>query len=108
MALFRVSLGLDLYAYVTLTSDNSEQIVDRVRLFVDRLQNVHEKLPLRTVPLEIQVFSPVQSRLRQGQKQALWNQRLAVEAWNRELSERFTWEERNAPITSISLSTRTR
>lgn len=101
-----IDLGLDLYAYVTLTSDNSEQIVERVRLFVDRLQNVHEKLPLRTVPLEIQVFSPVQSRLRQGQKLALWNQRLAVEAWNWELSERFTWEERNAPITSISLSPR--
>ena len=103
-----IDLGIDLYAYVTLTSDSAARMSDRVRLFVDRLQDIHDKLPLRTVPLEIQVFSPVQSRLRQAQEQALCNQRLAVEAWNRELSERFTWKERNAPITSVSLSTQTR
>ena len=49
--LFRrfVDIGIDLYAYVTLTSPTSDRIVDRVRRFVDRLQTVHQNLPLRTV-----------------------------------------------------------
>ena len=84
--LFRrfVDIGIDLYAYVTLTSPTSDRIVDRIRRFVDRLQTVHENLPLRTVPLEIQVFAPVHSRVKQEQRKALKVQQMAVEAWCRE------------------------
>ena len=99
-----LDLGIDLYAYVTLTSGDPERISAHVRSFVDRLQSLHNNLPLRTVPLEIKVFSPVQSRLRQTHQQALRNQQLAVEAWSRELTERFTLEERNTPVARVSLA----
>ncbi len=96
-------LGLDLYAYVTLTSPTSAQITDRIRRFVDALQMVHENLPLRTVPLEIQMFAPVHSRVKQEQREALQTQHAAVEVWSRELEDRFRAAERTLPITEVSL-----
>ena len=97
-------IGLDLYAYVTLTSPTSAQITDRIRRFVDALQMVHENLPLRTVPLEIQMFAPVHSRVKQEHREALQTQHAAVEVWSRELEDRFRAAERILPITEVSLA----
>ncbi len=58
-----VKSGMDVYVYVTLTTPNPADIADKMKRFVDRLQEIDENLPLRTVPLEIQEFSPVRSRL---------------------------------------------
>ena len=104
--LFRrfVDIGIDLYAYVTLTSPTSDRIADRIGRFVDRLQTVHENLPLRTVPLEIQVFAPVHSRVKQEQREALKVQQMAVEAWCKELEDRYTLDERTSPITAVLLT----
>ena len=71
---------------------------------MDRLQTVHENLPLRTVPLEIQVFAPVHSRVKQEQREALKVQQMAVEAWCRELEDRYTLDERTSPITAVLLT----
>lgn len=100
-----LKLGIDVYAYVTLTSPTAEHISDRVVQFVDRLQQLHTNLPLRTIPLEVQVFTPVQPRLNEVNKRALHNQEVAVEVWNRQIEERFSTSERNKTITEISLST---
>ena len=104
--LFRrfVDIGVDLYAYVTLTSPTYGGIADRIRRFVDRLQTVHENLPLRTVPLEIQVFAPVQSRVKDEQREALRVQQMAMEAWCRELEGRYTLKERTSQITEVPLT----
>ena len=104
--LFRrfVDIGLDQYAYVTLTSPTSNQIQTRVRRFVDRLQMVHENLPLRTVPLEIQVFTPMHGRVNHEHRAALRNQQLAVEAWCNEIQARYTVDQRNSPTTEVSLT----
>ena len=104
--LFRrlMDIGIDLYAYVTLTSPTSDLIGDRIRRFVDRLQAVHENLPLRTIPLEIQAFAPAQSRIKQEHREALKIQRMAVEAWCMELEERYTLDERISPITAVPLT----
>ena len=104
--LFRrfVDLGIDVYAYVTLTSPTAERIVDRMRSFVDKLQTVHENLPLRTVPLEIQMFGPVLPRAGDEQREALKNQEIAIEAWSREIEDRYSLDERALPITHISLA----
>ena len=50
--LFRrfVDLGIDVYAYATLTSPTSDKIADRMRSFVDRLQTVHENPPIEDRP----------------------------------------------------------
>ena len=99
-----IEVGMDVYAYVTLTSPYSDNIDQRMHTFVDRLQAVHENLPLRTVPLEIQLFSPVHSRTTEEHQRALTIQELAIEAWNREIEDRFSSEKRSLPITEVSLS----
>ncbi len=99
-----IASGLDAYAYVTLTAPSSVGISDSVRTFVDRLQRVSENLPLRTVPLEIHVFTPVESRLNDSRRAALDVQRAAVDTWTRELETRFSSEMRQLPIWAVPLA----
>ena len=75
--------------------------------FVDRLQAIDENLPLRTVPLEIQTFTPVLSRLDGVRVATFDNQRRAVEAWQRELDRRFPASMRDLPVTQIPIGGRT-
>ena len=103
-----LELGIDVYAYVTLTSPTAEHISDRVVKFMDKLQLLHPNLPLRTVPLEVEVFTTVSRRLNGANERALNNQEAAVEVWNRQIEERFSIDERSKTITEISLSTRFR
>jgi uncharacterized Fe-S cluster-containing radical SAM superfamily protein len=98
-----VASGVDVYAYVTLTTPSGDGIAGRIARFVDRLQRVSPLLPLRVVPLEVQVFTPVGSRLSPVRREALVHQRLAVESWNRELEDRFPAAVRGLPITDITL-----
>ena len=104
--LFRrfVDLGLDVYAYVTLTSPTADRLVDRMSAFVDQLQRIHENLPLRTVPLEIQVFTPVHARITDEHRKAVEIQQEAVVAWNREIEDRYSSDERALPVTEVSLT----
>jgi uncharacterized Fe-S cluster-containing radical SAM superfamily protein len=94
---------LDLYCYVTLTSPDASDVAAKVASFVDRLQEVDANLPLRTVPLEISVFTPVASRLTDAHRLALAIQNEAVAAWNDELERRFAPEQRDATITDVPL-----
>jgi uncharacterized Fe-S cluster-containing radical SAM superfamily protein len=96
--------GMNLFAYATITTPSREGINDGICRFVDRLQEVHPNLPLRTVPLEIQLFTPVIHRLNDAKKEALKNQWLAVEAWNKELENRYSVAERNLSITDVKLT----
>ena len=96
-----IEVGIDLYCYVTLTSDVQKGVADGIKRFVDRLQEIDENVPLRTVPLEIRLFTPVVSRLNKIYKQALKNQWLAVEAWQKELETRFTSAHRSLNITEV-------
>ena len=98
-----LELGIDVYAYVTLTSPTGARMSDRIGRFVDKLQSLHPNLPLRTIPLEIHVFTPVRRRLEVDANRSLEIQHSAVEAWNKELKERFTQEERSSAITEVAL-----
>lgn len=98
-----VSSGMDLYAYVTLTTPESDTIANELPRFVDRLQQIHENLPLRTVPLEIQEFTPTLKRLDESRRTALQNQWRAIEMWQRELEGRFSSFLRELPITSVPM-----
>lgn len=99
-----LATGIDMYAYVTLTSPNSTSIGDKVRRFVDRLQSIHPNLPLRTIPLEIQVFSPVVPRLNSSHAPAMVNQRVAIEVWKEELAARFPTKLLELSIVNVSLA----
>jgi uncharacterized Fe-S cluster-containing radical SAM superfamily protein len=98
-----LATGMDLFAYVTITTPSRASISDGVRRFVDRLQAIHPNLPLRTIPLEIQVFTPVERRLNAAKTEALTNQWFAVEIWIKELENRYSMAERNQNIANVEL-----
>ena len=98
-----VGLGLDVYAYVTLTTPSGHGVADNVARFVDQLQGVAPLLPLRVVPLEVQVFTPVLARLSPVRREALVHQQRAVEAWTYELDRRFPAALRDLPIVDVAL-----
>lgn len=86
--------GLDVYAYVTLTTPVAAGIRDGVARFFDRLQRIDARLPLRTIPLRIETFTPVRQRMNDVHQNAIDNQERAVEAWQAEREARFTAAER--------------
>jgi hypothetical protein len=67
------------------------------------LQDIDENLPLRTVPLEIQHFSPVADRLMPVHDGAFRNQWRAVEIWQRELENRYSADVRSIPIDRVPM-----
>jgi uncharacterized Fe-S cluster-containing radical SAM superfamily protein len=98
-----LDLDVDLYAYATFTTPQATGIADAMARFVESLQQLDENLPLRTVPLQILPFTPVQGRLTAPMEQALVNQHAAIEAWQTELQRRFPAEARDWPITHVPL-----
>lgn len=94
---------LDIYGYVTLTSPDSQHVAVRMSDFLDRLQEVDRNLPLRTIPLEVTVFTPVESRLAPEHSIALEVQQEAVAAWTEELSKRFDPDERALSVCDVPL-----
>ena len=101
-----IASGVDVYAYVTFTTPTLHEIHDRVSRFVDLLQGVNVHLPLRTVPLEVRVFTPVEARLNERHHEALQNQSVVLDAWRQELDERFSSELRAQSIADVPLVTR--
>ena len=84
-----VDTSIDLYAYVTFTTPIEDHIEAKMRDFVDRLQAIDERLPLRTVPLQIQTFTPTAGRMTAEHERALIVQEELVAAWSAEMHSRF-------------------
>jgi uncharacterized Fe-S cluster-containing radical SAM superfamily protein len=95
------AVGFDIYAYATFTAPRKDSIADAMPRFVDCLQSIHPNAPLRTVPLEIQLFTPVVGRMNATTREALKNQYYAVEAWQNELGKRFSSSLRALSIASV-------
>jgi uncharacterized Fe-S cluster-containing radical SAM superfamily protein len=100
-----VALGLDVYGYVTLTSPYDDGVAQGVADLLDRLQTIEPNFPLRTIPLRIQVFTPVEQRLaRDGAREkSLAVQEEAIAAWSDELLRRFSPELRARQICDVPL-----
>jgi hypothetical protein len=98
-----VQLGIDVYAYTTLTGPDPGAVAVAVPRFIDRLQQVHPLLPLRLVPLHVKTYGVVVPRLQDVHRLALTVQQEAIAAWNAEVAHRFTAAERAIPMTSVSL-----
>lgn len=98
-----LSAGLNLYAYVTFTSMPRLGLSAAMKSFVDRLQRIHLNLPLRTVPLKIEVFTPTLGRVGPSQELALAFQHDVHEAWLEEIDRRFSSAERRVPICDVSM-----
>lgn len=100
-----LDLGLDTYGYVTLTSWTDVHLASRMSIFFDRLQGLDPHLPLRIVPLKIQQFGPVKSRMTEDRVRSFAIQEQAIEAWNYEINKRFDGELRGKQISSVPLQT---
>lgn len=98
-----VQSGIDVYGYVTLTTPSLANVGDDIARFMDRLQQIHRLLPLRVIPLEIAIFSPVVGRMNPEKNTALQNQQVAIEYWVNELHQRFTEPERSRAIHEIDI-----
>lgn len=98
-----LALGVDCYGYVTLTGPDPAAVENGMPRFMDRLQRIHELLPLRTIPLEIALWGPVHSRMNAARKHALEVQEKAIQAWNNELERRFSAELRTMPVHLLSM-----
>ncbi len=98
-----LDVGMDIYAYATFTTPRAVGIDDAMTCFVDRLQQLDEYLPLRTVPLQIQEFTPVARRLTDVMHRAMEHQKRAIDAWNRELESRFSGAVRAWNIADVPL-----
>jgi uncharacterized Fe-S cluster-containing radical SAM superfamily protein len=94
---------LDLYAYATFTDPDGRNLEVAMRAFVDRLQEIDEALPLRTVPLLISAFEPTRGRMTEEHTRALAVQNDAVAAWRDELDARFALEDRIRRICDVEL-----
>ncbi|MBK7534007.1 MAG: hypothetical protein IPI49_01285 [Myxococcales bacterium] len=108
-----LALGIDLYAYTTFTATRSDNIGDSMARFVDRLQSLEPNLPLRTVPLEVYVAGVVKERAEKQSflpqaNESLLHQRLAIDAWCRELEHRFSSDERAQSIADVPLAAASR
>jgi uncharacterized Fe-S cluster-containing radical SAM superfamily protein len=93
--------GIDLYSYVTLPASTTTNFKVAIAKFLDRIQAVDENYPLRIVPLRIQEFTPVVSRIKSLQLDLLQGQQIAIEFWKEEMSKRFTLEQLNQNIANI-------
>jgi uncharacterized Fe-S cluster-containing radical SAM superfamily protein len=103
-----VGLGLDVYGYVTLTSPHQDGIADGISDLMDRLQSIDDNLPLRFIPLKIQIFTPVEQRLARDifRERSLQVQEDAISAWNAQIARRFDVTRRSLPICSVPLNGR--
>ncbi len=99
-----VGTGMDVYCYATFTTPTLPASPDdAMRRLADELQGISEFLPLRLIPLEVQVFGPVRPRLRSPHPDALRFQQRMMTAWQNVLTERFTLAQLVTPITEIPL-----
>ena len=96
-------LGLDLYGYVTFTTNNIADIEEKISKFLNRLRGIHPLLPLRIVPLKISVFTPMKDRLNLAYTNAVKNQENVYKEWRNQLEHMYDSNLLNSNICDIKL-----
>ena len=77
-----LELGIDLYAYATLTGPVLDGVEENVWRFHERLRSLSPDLPSRTVPLRIEQFGPMVARnARRDLAVPLAAQEVAIRTW---------------------------
>jgi uncharacterized Fe-S cluster-containing radical SAM superfamily protein len=95
--------GIDMYAYVTFTAIPHNNVAAKMKRFVDKLQDIHPNLPLRTIPLKVEAFTPTQRRLKKQQEKSLSFQYEVHKIWVEELHTRFLLQDINEPIYKVKI-----
>jgi uncharacterized Fe-S cluster-containing radical SAM superfamily protein len=98
-----VAEGFDQYGYIVLTTLELDLLEERIADLFDLLQDgIHPDFPLRTLPLEIRRYKANEA-LFSKYEQAVNNQYVVLEAWKKELQERFRPWQLKRPVTEITL-----
>jgi organic radical activating enzyme len=82
--------GIDLYSYITLPAPSTTDFAAAIVKFMDQIQSIDETYLLRIVPLKIQEFTPVVSRMHDLETDLLVGQSKAIQVWQEQLSKRFS------------------
>lgn len=101
-----LNLGFDLYCYLILVSPTITDYKSVIPKFLDRIQKIHELLPLRIVPLRVFKFTPLEIRMDSTHADMLKGQLKAIDFWKVEIQKRFNTKLLNLPITELSLNNR--
>ncbi|MGB7290954.1 MAG: radical SAM protein [Thermodesulfobacteriota bacterium] len=97
-----LNLGINLYCYLTMPAPTNTDFDTAIKKLLDRLQDIDENLPLRIVPLRIFEFTPTKGRMSDFHRDLLKGQFLALNAWLKDLNQRFSIDSLNKPVTEIS------
>jgi hypothetical protein len=91
--------------HATFTGESRSTVKVSICDVCDRLQAIHPKLPLRTMPLRIR-HSPAmeERRLRKSFVSATDIQNEAFKCWQQELEHRFTWTDLQIPVGDVELT----
>lgn len=95
--------GIDLYGYISLTTTTIDNLKEKMTYFFDKLQDIDYYFPLRIIPLEIKVFSPVTSRMNDNNQKSIYNQTPVIKEWNEQLHKRYNEKELSITITEIPM-----
>lgn len=96
-----MNLGIDLYSYITLPALPQTNFTNSIQKLMDRIQSVDENYLLRTVPLEIKVFTPSVTRMKDLHSQLLEGQAIAIEVWQDEMRKRYSNDLLDRDITDV-------
>lgn len=99
-----LDFGFDLYCYLTLVSPTKTDFKSTIPSFLDRIQKIHELLPLRVVPLRVFRFTPLEKRMDESNRDMYDGQLKAIDIWTSEIQKRFTTSLINTPITEITIN----
>ena len=81
-------LGLNLYGYITLTSEGLDGAADGIRRLMDRIQAGSGDFLGRLLPLRVTKYGPMVSRLDPSRSASLRHQDQVLEFWLEELGRR--------------------
>lgn len=98
-----IELGFDVYSYIIFTCNNLENVSKKLDILIKKLQDISYNLPLRIIPIKIEEFSAVSSRLNVERKHSLDNQYTVLRMWNEKIKKYYSKEELNKNIASIKL-----
>ncbi|HCC06718.1 MAG TPA: hypothetical protein DEP72_00935 [Clostridiales bacterium] len=90
--------GMIIYPYVTMTTPNLGNLKNDVKTFVDKLQDIDEKLPLRTILVQIKEYEITKERIEASsrkslEEQSLINQLEVAKVFMDELTDRYSKDE---------------
>ncbi len=99
-----IKFGIDIYGYATFTCPNVIDLKQKMAVFIDRLRAINDLLPLRVIPLQIEPFTPTNSRLNVLRSSSIANQLAAVQEWSKCLDHIYPTSLRTRPIHEVSFA----